>query len=552
MKRRLYALGLASAIGVFLMAGCGPGAREVVEPVEEPPRPTTVAVELREGQTYTVALDLDRSAEQAWEVDFDQGFIELTERSEDAEADAENFVFRARQAGVTEAYFSRTRQHEVIYNFTIGVDPTLAEQMSEEEAREIARASACGTEGGFKDTAFYNDWTGTWWIDMDVEKEGCAPACVVDVKTREAEINWRCTGALPPEESQQAEDPVPPADETPLAGMSLVEEPLASSTRDAFCWYGRVDSTPEGGQFDDYLALLPEESRRAIGVEGADGAIEDQIIALRDSGTYAHFWGTLMRDVPDYGGFQLLVSRLRPEGPDGPFFDPDPVEGWTGTLISTPEDAQFDDIFVLGGSIPMHYGIDTQDPGITAQLAGLRDTGTVIRIWGKVTCPTIDVQGSQILVEQLEVAMAPPPEEPSDEGWVPYVNEEFGYALRYPGESQVMGADLNASVQFAGEGGWPVLTVEHRDSGFYRPPADTEVREWVTDFVMSYDEIEAELEIAGLPAVHLTTYETPQSYAFDEYYFIKGDQLFRILLLHTDGRQDWDLYDRFLDSIVFQ
>jgi hypothetical protein len=66
-----------------------------------------------------------------------------------------------------------------------------------------------------------------------------------------------------------------------------------------------VASTPEGGQFDDYLVLLPEEARRAVGIEGADEAVESEIVALRDKGEpgkYAHFWGTLNCDVPDYGG----------------------------------------------------------------------------------------------------------------------------------------------------------------------------------------------------------------------------------------------------------
>jgi len=41
-----------------------------------------------------------------------------------------------------------------------------------------------------------NEDTGTYWIDLDIEKEGCNPACVINVETKEAEINWRCTGVL--------------------------------------------------------------------------------------------------------------------------------------------------------------------------------------------------------------------------------------------------------------------------------------------------------------------------------------------------------------------
>lgn len=63
------------------------------------------------------------------------------------------------------------------------------------DALEIAINSDC--EGSLTDTAICNPDTGTWWIDLDVEKEGCSPACVVDVETGTAETNWRCTGLLP-------------------------------------------------------------------------------------------------------------------------------------------------------------------------------------------------------------------------------------------------------------------------------------------------------------------------------------------------------------------
>jgi len=41
-----------------------------------------------------------------------------------------------------------------------------------------------------------NNYTGTYWIDLDIDKPGCNPACVVDTVTKTAEINWRCTGLI--------------------------------------------------------------------------------------------------------------------------------------------------------------------------------------------------------------------------------------------------------------------------------------------------------------------------------------------------------------------
>jgi len=71
--------------------------------------------------------------------------------------------------------------------------------MSEKRARSIAETSECVKDGKLKDTAFYNKDTKTWWIDLDIEKKGCNPACVVNAETEETEINWRCTGVIIPE-----------------------------------------------------------------------------------------------------------------------------------------------------------------------------------------------------------------------------------------------------------------------------------------------------------------------------------------------------------------
>ena len=78
---------------------------------------------------------------------------------------------------------------------------------------------------------------------------------------------------------------------------------------------------------------------------------------LRDSTTYAHFWGTLTCPLLDYGGCQLVVTRLRENRP-GPAFAPDPVEGWEGTIDSFPPGSQIDDYFLLAGDFGVGYGID--------------------------------------------------------------------------------------------------------------------------------------------------------------------------------------------------
>ena len=72
--------------------------------------------------------------------------------------------------------------------------------MSHVEALQIAKQSPCKKEGIiFPFSHNCNEYSGTWWINMIVSNhKGCFPACVVDIETKNAKINWRCTGLIPP------------------------------------------------------------------------------------------------------------------------------------------------------------------------------------------------------------------------------------------------------------------------------------------------------------------------------------------------------------------
>ncbi len=81
-------------------------------------------------------------------------------------------------------------------------------KLSLAQAKEIALDSNCADDGvlELKDNNICNENTGTWWLDLDIEKEGCNPACVINVETEEAEINWRCTGLIPNKEEQETNE----------------------------------------------------------------------------------------------------------------------------------------------------------------------------------------------------------------------------------------------------------------------------------------------------------------------------------------------------------
>lgn len=210
-----------------------------------------------------------------------------------------------------------------------------------------------------------------------------------------------CGPGVGPADSGDSDAAPPPPDAPAITGVTVVG------------WMGYVRTAPTDGQFDDYVVILPEGEGGSFGIAGATEEVEPQIIALRDHeppGMYAHFWGVLTCDAIDYNGCQLLVDRLRVDGP-GAFFDPDPVEGWEGSIVdlsSGEPGSGPDDAFVLMGGYPVQYGIDSAiaaesgERDLADVVVGLRDGGQLIRIWGEVTCGVPDAGGCHIEAYRIE------------------------------------------------------------------------------------------------------------------------------------------------------
>ncbi len=220
-----------------------------------------------------------------------------------------------------------------------------------------------------------------------------------------------------------------------LQSFALEPAPAPVSDLPVVGWYGSVHSLPAEANHDDYLSLLPEGAGK-VGLVGESPAVEAMIVDMRDKeppSKYAHVWGTLSCGVSDYGGCQLVVSHMRPDGP-GPLFNPDPVEGWEGILITNSAWAQIDDALVLAGPYPVHYGVWSEDPAVAAQLEGYRNTPVAIRVWGQVTCGVMDANGCQIQVSKVEEAgtAVELPAEPSE--WISYTNDDYGFTFQYPAD----------------------------------------------------------------------------------------------------------------------
>jgi uncharacterized protein len=80
------------------------------------------------------------------------------------------------------------------------------------------------------------------------------------------------------------------------------------------------------------------------------------------------------------------------------------IYDWWGVIESTEPGAQYDDYFErqdLGQ--PIYFGIDSMDPAVRSQIGTLRDSGKIVHLYGTLFSNVPDYNGSQILVDRIEV-----------------------------------------------------------------------------------------------------------------------------------------------------
>ncbi len=65
-------------------------------------------------------------------------------------------------------------------------------QSNMDKAINLAKNSECTKEGTLTEEIHYNQNSKTWLIDLELPKQGCDPACVINLEEKTAEINWRC------------------------------------------------------------------------------------------------------------------------------------------------------------------------------------------------------------------------------------------------------------------------------------------------------------------------------------------------------------------------
>jgi putative hemolysin len=155
---------------------------------------------------------------------------------------------------------------------------------------------------------------------------------------------------------------------------------------------------------------------------------------------------------------------------------------------------------------------------------------------------------------QPSTGSASPTPETVANGWKIYRNEETGLYFEYPPEANIeLNGDIPRSLSIFGQGGWPAFYVSfpsNRDD--FRPPEGTDLAQWLSDHYLLAHPRVADVQIAGETAIHTRFERSQQAFANDGYFFTHGGQLFGITIHHQDDKEDWGLYNRFLESFRFE
>lgn len=143
------------------------------------------------------------------------------------------------------------------------------------------------------------------------------------------------------------------------------------------------------------------------------------------------------------------------------------------------------------------------------------------------------------------------------EGWKLYRNGQLGYTFQYPSDADLtMNENMEDGLTITGplvdDNNWPMLYVSHPvNNPDYHPAADANLVTWLKDHYLLREELAEEREISGVTAVHSRKPRSEQSYADDRYFFVHDGQVYTIVILHTGDKEDWELYNHFLDSFQF-
>jgi len=151
-----------------------------------------------------------------------------------------------------------------------------------------------------------------------------------------------------------------------------------------------------------------KQNGNTLEIQTADDGSQSGVCIFPDGSTcdeWAYFRGECDPAAPIIPAPVLTIEATTDAS--GGYMPPgtsEPIADWRGVIKSTVPGAQYDDYFELwtNGQI-IYFGIDSQDPAVQTQIEALRDSGKVVHLFGTLFSNVPDYNGSQVLVESIEV-----------------------------------------------------------------------------------------------------------------------------------------------------
>jgi uncharacterized protein len=146
-----------------------------------------------------------------------------------------------------------------------------------------------------------------------------------------------------------------------------------------------------------------------------------------------------------------------------------------------------------------------------------------------------------------------------EDGWKVYEDTDLGFRFEYPTDARISNGGDNPANNvtitgpLANDEHWPMISVDHpSDRAEFQVPEGTDLAQWLADKALMIPEQRVDdVQIAGTTAVHTRFAGSEQAYPDDKYFFVHGGQLYKIIIGHAGKKEDWDVYNHFLNSFTF-
>lgn len=179
------------------------------------------------------------------------------------------------------------------------------------------------------------------------------------------------------------------------------------------CATPQTQGTPESATTDMPLANIPNpasvyctEQGNKLEIVTAPNGSQSGVCVFPDGSVcdeWAYYRGECGPATPAVTVEATATPSNNP-GSDMPPGATEEVIDWWGVIKSTEPGAQYDDYFERQdlGQI-LYFGLDSMDPTVKSQIKAQRDSGKVVHIYGTLVSSVPDYNGSQILVDRIEV-----------------------------------------------------------------------------------------------------------------------------------------------------